>query len=254
VCELEAYAKGTASQDVINKVQYLLNYDQYYNQVNTEKVTVLQYVQDSIEDWKDAADDQKTSQVLNAFSVLWSTKIRNAYEAVSAGQTDTSSVTVTLTNAPCAGFDDPAECNDFVADMQQQVNDSLAALNKSKAKLGLDVPVKKDGPVLLTPGGDALTARSKSKTHARPEIVVAGTKGTVTLTPGETEKIHMPIPAFVRAEFKHDLSKGIRTLHEQLQVEISDSNGDFTTRTIPVTIHLVNMKPKKKHHRRAQRA
>jgi hypothetical protein len=73
--------------------------------------------------------------------------------------------------------------------------------------------------------------------------VLAATQKTVVLSPGEKKTIYLRIPAFVRTELKHALSKGQRTLHDHLAVTVATSNGSYTTRTIPVTIHLT----KKKH-------
>jgi hypothetical protein len=67
---------------------------------------------------------------------------------------------------------------------------------------------------------------------------------TLTLAPGQKKTIHVPIPKVVRTELKHLVGKAKRTLHGTLVVQIV-ANGSYTTRTIPVTIHLTA--PHRKH-------
>jgi len=245
-CEVDAYLNGTASQDVIDKIQYSLNYNTYDTQVTAAQAAQLQSVQSDIQKWEDSvSSDVGSATTLNTLNLLWTSQIKKAYDAADAAGTDTSNVSVTLNDAWCSNFQDPPACQAFVADVQKSVNDSLSALASSKAMLGVNVPLKSSsttttkGPLLLTQA-----ARSVRPRHGRPTVVIASTKKTVTLAPGETKTIYLTIPAFVRVELKRALSKRHRTLRCHLVLELATSNGSYTTRTIPVKLYLTNAKRK----------
>jgi hypothetical protein len=240
--ELDAYLAGTASQNVIDRVQYTLNYNTYNNQVFAARATQLQAVQSTIQDWENSVSDNTTTAVtLNSVNLIWTKQIRDAYNAAAEAGTDTSNLTVTLSDAWCNNNQDPPSCFDFVKDAQQHINDSLSSLAKSKASFGVNVPPppKPTSPSPSTKGPlQARTARSSKRKRGKPAFVLMATKKPVTLKPGQKKTTYLRIPGFVRTELKHLLREGKRTLHAHLTVTVSTSNGSYTTRTIPLTIHL----------------
>ena len=90
-----------------------------------------------------------------------------------------------------------------------------------------------------------MAASKKPKKPTHLSSIVLGSIKHVTLAPGQTKTVHMRIPVAVRAELKQLLGKkNKRTLHATLVVQIV-ANGSYTTRTIPITIHLTQAKRKK---------
>jgi hypothetical protein len=131
-------------------------------------------------------------------------------------------------------------------DLQNAINSSLSSLAGPKASLGVNVPYTPPAKSLLRIlAAQARAARAAKKGTRASSLVLAKSK-TVSLAAGETKKVSMPIPKVVRRELLALWRKGVRTLHGDLVVDLTLTSGGFTTRTIPVTIHLAE--PKKKHH------
>jgi hypothetical protein len=245
---MDEYLSTKGSEEATNKVQYVLNYNTYDDQVTAQRAPVLAAIQSQLESWKGSDDgNQYLATTLNGLSFKYTSQINDAYAADQAG-TDTSNLTVPLGNAWCNNYltsQGRANCFADVADLQKMVDNSLSFLAVKQASLGVNAPYTPPTKGLLQAlVVQAHAARAAKKgTHAS-SIVLAKSK-TVSLAAGRTKKVSMPIPKVVRSEFKHLWNKGVRTLHANLVVNLTLTNGDFTTRTIPVKIHLA--KSKKRH-------
>jgi hypothetical protein len=245
--EWQAYLDGTGGPELTARVEYIKNANTYTNAVTLDRSKVLQSVQASLATGETAGGYAATTY--SATSVLYTDSINKLYDLLGTIGTSTTSdnTSLTLSDAWCSGTQNPAGCKENVAAIQTALNGAIANLSAQKAMLGVNAPYVPPPPAKSTKGQlvPALAKAARRNPTVLSTVVLAAIQ-KVSLAPGQTRTIHMPVPAFVRAAFKHDLGEGIRTLHARLVVEISDSNGDFTTRAIPVTIHLA--KPKKKHH------
>jgi hypothetical protein len=245
--EWQAYLDGTGGPELTARVEYIKNANTYTNAVTLDRSKVLQSVQASLATGETAGGYAATTY--SATSVLYTDSINKLYDVLGTIGTSTTSdnTSLTLSDAWCSGTQNPADCKENVAAIQTALNGAIANLSAQKAMLGVNAPYVPPPPAKSTKGQlvPALAKAARRNPTVLSTVVLAAIQ-KVSLAPGQTRTIHMPVPAFVRAAFKHDLGEGIRTLHARLVVEISDSNGDFITRTIPVTIHLVESK--KKHH------
>jgi hypothetical protein len=248
--EMDEYLSTKGSEEITTKVQYVLNYNTYDDQVTAARAPVLAAIQSQLESWKGSDDgNQYLATTLNGLSLKYTSQINDAYNAADQAGTDTSNLTVQLGNAWCNNYLTSvgrAACFADVAALQSTVNDSLSSLASKKASLGVNAPYTPPAKGLLrTMAAEAHAARAAKRTH--PSSLVLAKSKTVGLAAGQTKKVRMSIPKVVRTELKRLWRKGVRTLHAELVVNLTlTTSGDFTTRTIPVTIHLA--RPKKKRH------
>jgi hypothetical protein len=247
-CELQAYLNGTASQDVVDRVQYQLNYNSYVNDVNLESAEELNALQ--VYFAQAAAQGGYNQTAANVLSLAITQGMKQAYAQVAVEGTDTSNVGVILPTAWCASTENPAACLNNMKQMQEFVDDSFADLANTKLFWEVNAPFKPSTPKKTSRGSAVEPAQAghrarTAKTKHLPSIVLAESK-TVKLAAGQQKRVSLPISKAARTELKQLWRKGIHTLHAKLYVQLVDANGDYTTRTIPVTIHLA--KPKKKHH------
>jgi hypothetical protein len=247
-CELQAYLNGTASQDVVDRVQYQLNYNSYVNDVNLESAEKLNALQ--VYFAQAAAQGGYNQTAANVLSLAITQGMKQAYAQVAVEGTDTSNVGVILPTAWCASTENPATCLNNMKEMQEFVDDSFADLANTKLFWEVNAPFKPSTPKKTSRGSAVEPAQAghrarTAKTKHLPSIVLAESK-TVKLAAGQQKRVSLPISKAARTELKQLWRKGIHTLHAKLYVQLVDANGDYTTRTIPVTIHLA--KPKKKHH------
>jgi hypothetical protein len=197
-----------------------------------------------------AAQGGYNQTAANVLSLAITQGMKQAYAQVAVEGTDTSNVGVILPTAWCASTENPATCLNNMKEMQEFVDDSFADLANTKLFWEVNAPFKPSTPKKTSRGSAVEPAQAghrarTAKTKHLPSIVLAESK-TVKLAAGQQKRVSLPISKAARTELKQLWRKGIHTLHAKLYVQLVDANGDYTTRTIPVTIHLA--KPKKKHH------